>query len=135
MKVKYKDYEKAYIKSSSQYKQLYKDSMESPDIFWGQVADRIDWYQKWDKVSDVNFSKAHIKWFENAKLNISYNCLDRHVENGFGNEIALIWEGNNPNEDKKYTYNELLEEVSKFANVLKKHHIQSQYTMGVYLYC
>ena len=117
MKVKYKDYKKAHIKTSGQYDQLYKDSLESQDLFWEKVAGRIDWYQKWDKVSDIDFSKGHIRWFENGKLNVSYNCLDRHIKNGFGDKIALIWEGNNPDEDKRYTYKELLDQVSKFSNV------------------
>ena len=73
---------------------------------------------KW-KVSSVDYERADIKWFEGAKLNVSYNCLDRHVQNGQGDKVALIWEGNDPDEDKKYTYSELLEQVSKFANALK----------------
>ena len=77
------------------------------------------WYKKWEEVSDVDYKKAKINWFINGKLNVSYNCLDRHVNNGNGDKTAIIWEGNNPSEDKKYTYSELLIEVKKFANVLK----------------
>ena len=119
MKLKYRDYKKAHIKTSDQYNDLYKQSIKSSDKFWDKRANRIDWYQKWDKISDIDFSKAKIKWFENGKLNASYNCLDRHIENGFGEDIALIWEGNNPSEDKKFTYKDLLDQVSKFANVLR----------------
>ena len=66
----------------------------------------------------MNFYKPQINWFEGGLLNASYNCLDRHIIDGYGDSIALIWEGNDPNEDKKYTYKELLDEVSRFANVL-----------------
>ena len=101
MQIKYKDNHKAHIQTSDQYDKLYQKSLESSDHFWSEQADRIDWYKKWDKISDVDYSSAHIRWFENGKLNASYNCLDRHIENGFGDNIALIWEGNNPDENKR----------------------------------
>ena len=116
----YKDKDRAHIKSQSDYIKKYKKSIDSTDAFWADKANRIDWYKKWDKVSNVNYKKANIKWFEGGKLNISYNCLDRHIENGNGDKCALIWEGNNPEEDKKFTYKELLNDVSLFANALKK---------------
>ena len=83
------------------------------------MADRITWYKKWNQVREYDFENGSIKWFDGAKLNVSYNCLDRHVENGFGEQTAIIWEGNNPEEDQTFTYNDLLFEVKKFANVLK----------------
>ena len=116
----YKDKDRAHIKSQSDYIKKYKKSIDSTDAFWADKANRIDWYKKWDKVSNVNYKKANIKWFEGGKLNISYNCLDRHIENGNGDKCALIWEGNNSEEDKKFTYKELLNDVSLFANALKK---------------
>ena len=133
MKLKYRDYKKAHIKTSDQYNDLYKQSIKSSDKFWDKRANRIDWYQKWDKISDIDFSKAKIKWFENGKLNASYNCLDRHIENGFGEDIALIWEGNNPTEDKKFTYKELLDQVSKFANVLRSNDIKKGDRVCIYM--
>ena len=133
MKLKYRDYKKAHIKTSDQYNDLYKQSIKSSDKFWDKRANRIDWYQKWDKISDIDFSKAKIKWFENGKLNASYNCLDRHIENGFGEDIALIWEGNNPSEDKKFTYKELLDQVSKFANVLRSNDIKKGDRVCIYM--
>jgi acetyl-CoA synthetase len=133
MKLKYRDYKKAHIKTSDQYNDLYKQSIKSSDKFWDKIANRIDWYQKWDKISDIDFSKAKIKWFENGKLNASYNCLDRHIENGFGEDIALIWEGNNPSEDKKFTYKELLDQVSKFANVLRSNDIKKGDRVCIYM--
>ena len=110
---------KSHIDSLEKYEKIYHDSVSNPDEFWGTIADRLKWYKKWDSVSDVDYKKADIKWFLNGKLNVSYNCLDRHVEEGNGNKIAIIWEGNDPAEDKKYSYSELLIEVKKFANVLK----------------
>ncbi|HDY75280.1 MAG TPA: acetate--CoA ligase, partial [Candidatus Marinimicrobia bacterium] len=94
-------------------------SIQDPNAFWGEHAERITWYKKWDSVSEFDFKKAEIKWFTGGKLNVSYNCLDRHVDAGRGDRTALIWEGNNPDEDQHYSYNKLLNEVQKFANVLK----------------
>ena len=110
---------KSHVDSLEKYEKIYNDSVLNPDEFWGTIADRLKWYKKWDSVSDVDYKKADIKWFLNGKLNVSYNCLDRHVEEGNGNKTAIIWEGNDPAEDKKYSYSELLIEVKKFANVLK----------------
>ena len=109
----------SHINSLDQYKKTYKESISNPDEFWSSIAERVHWYKKWEKVSDVDYKKAKINWFINGKLNVSYNCLDRHVNDGNGDKTAIIWEGNNPSEDKKYTYSELLIKVSKFANVLK----------------
>ncbi|MDP7085964.1 MAG: acetyl-coenzyme A synthetase N-terminal domain-containing protein, partial [Dehalococcoidia bacterium] len=111
--------DQAHIKNMDQFKEIYDRSTQDKDAFWADIAERITWFKKWDKVSDVDFTKAKIKWFEGGKLNVSYNCLDRHVEAGKGDRTALIWEGNNPEEDKHFTYQELLDEVQKFANVLK----------------
>ena len=110
---------RAIIGSLDQYRDLYEKSMSDPDTFWSTVAERITWYKKWDTVRDFNFVKGNIKWFDGAKLNVSYNCLDRHVEAGHGSQTAIIWEGNHPEEDQAFTYSELLAEVQKFANVLK----------------
>jgi len=110
---------RAIIGSLDQYRDLYEKSMSDPDKFWSTVAERITWYKKWDTVRDFNFIKGNIKWFDGAKLNVSYNCLDRHVEAGHGSQTAIIWEGNNPEEDQAFTYSELLVEVKKFSNVLK----------------
>jgi len=111
--------DRALIGSPDQYRDLYEKSMSDPDAFWSAVADRITWYKKWDTVREFDFVKGYIKWFDGAKLNVSYNCLDRHVEAGHGDQTAIIWEGNNPEEDQAFTYGELLAEVQKFANVLK----------------
>ena len=109
----------AHVTNMGEYKKLYENSISNPEGFWEEQANRISWFKKWYKVWDWNFDDAYIKWFEGAKLNACYNCVDRHVENGHGNEIGLIWEGNDPNESKEYTYNELLEQVQLAGNALK----------------
>ncbi len=111
----------AHIKSLEQYQEMYDRSINDEDGFWAEQAERISWFKKWDTVANYDLAAGDIKWFEGGKLNVSYNCLDRHVEAGFGDRTALIWEGNNPTEDKTFTYNQLLAEVQKFANVLKAH--------------
>ena len=85
------------------------------------------------KISDVDFKTAKIKWFQDGQINASYNCLDRHINNGYGDKVALIWEGNNPDHDKKFTYKQLLCEVSKFANVLKSHNIKKGDRVCIYM--
>ena len=109
----------AHIQTMDQYQEIYDRSIQDRDAFWAEIAERITWFKKWDTVGNFNFVNADIKWFEGGKLNVSYNCLDRHVEAGYGDRTALIWEGNDPNEDKYITYQELLNDVQKFANVLK----------------
>ena len=109
----------AEFKSLEDYLNEYTFSVNDSDNFWSKKAERIDWYEKWDKISDVDFTKPQIRWFINGKLNVSYNCLDRHIENGHGDRIAFFWEGNDHSENKSYTYNELLVKVNKFSNVLK----------------
>ena len=129
----YRDQDKAHIKSQSDYIKTYKKSIDDSDSFWAEKANRIDWYKKWHKVSNIDYKKADIKWFEGGKLNISFNCLDRHVENGNGNKCAMIWEGNNPQEDKKFTYKELLNKVSIFANALKKINVKKGDRVCLYM--
>lgn len=124
---------KAHINSLEQYKKLYNESVEDIAGFWGKIADRLHWSKKWEKVVQYDFVKANIKWFEGGKLNVSYNCLDRHVEAGHGNKTALIWEGNDPNESKTFTYSELLDNVQKFANVLKANGVKKGDRVCIYL--
>ena len=108
------------ISSLSEYLSEYKKSVDSPEEFWAEKANTFTWKKKWDKVLEWNFIEPNIKWFQGGKLNITENCLDRHLAER-GNQTAIIWESNNPNEaSKKITYNELHAEVCRFANVLKK---------------
>ena len=121
------------IKSIDDYKKIYKNSILNKENFWNEKAKRIEWIQKWDKTYKYDFTNGNIKWFENGKLNVSYNCLDRHVNAGNGKKIAIIWEGNNPNEQKTFTYSELLKEVKKFSNVLKNNGIRKGDRICLYL--
>jgi len=125
--------ENAHISSITDYKELYDKSINSPEKFWGKIAERLHWYRHWDKVRDYNFVDGKIKWFSGGKLNASYNCIDRHIENGHGNDTALIWEGNDPNQSKKLTFNDLLKEVSQFANALKELGINKGDRVCIYL--
>ncbi len=101
------------------YKQMYQRSVDDPDGFWAEQAEEfLHWFKKWDTVRDCDYHKADIKWFIGGKLNVSYNCLDRHLA-ARGDQVAIIWEGDEPDVDKKITYSELHEEVCKFANGLK----------------
>jgi len=109
----------AHVKNMDQYKKEYNESILDRNAFWAKKAERISWVKKWDSVGEFDYVNANINWFEGGKLNVSYNCLDRHVEAGDGDRTALIWEGNNPKEDQHFSYNDLLGEVQKFANVLK----------------
>ena len=123
----------AHIKSLEQYQEMYDRSVNDPDGFWSEVAERLDWYQKWDTVREYDFVNGNITWFKNAKLNVTYNCLDRHVKAGHGDKTAIIWEGNDPNESKMFTYAQVLAEVEKFANVLKANGVKKGDRVCIYL--
>ena len=109
----------AHVKSFDQYDQMYKDSIQNPDKFWGEIASQFVWHKKWDRVSSYDFTdNVEIQWFLGGKTNITVNCLDRHLENR-GDQTAIIWEGNEPGDEAKFTYRQIHREVCKFANVLK----------------
>lgn len=108
------------ITSFKQYEEDYKKSVENPEQFWGEVAQNFQWRKPWFKVLSWNFNEPNIKWFEGAKLNITENCLDRHLATN-GDKPAIVWEPNNPEEESvTYTYKMLHERVCRFANVLKR---------------
>ena len=129
----YRDSKKSHIPDMTVYKGLYDKSVRDPESFWAEQAERLDWYKKWDKVADNDLTKAQIKWFEGGKLNVSYNCLDRHIKAGHGDQTALIWEGNDPNTDTALSYAELLSEVSKFANILKEKGVEKGDRVCIYM--
>lgn len=107
------------IQSFKEYEDVYKYSLENPEGFWAEIAHNFQWQKKWNAVLDWNFKEPKITWFEGGKLNITENCLDRHLAT-FGNKTAIIWEPNNPEDpSRKLTYKELHSEVCRFANVLK----------------
>ena len=129
--------QKAYIKSREEYEKMWKESLDDNDGFWAKIAEEyITWDKKWDKVSDCNYGTSAkdlwVKWFVNAKVNVSYNCLDRHLEKR-GDQVAIIWEGNDTNEDAKFTYKQVHEQVCKFANVLKKNGVKKGDRVTFYL--
>ena len=123
----------AHVNSLDAYQTQYAESIQDPEAFWATVAERLTWYQKWHTVSDYDFVSAEIKWFEGGTLNACYNCLDRHVEAGHGDATAIIWEGNDPSEDKTFSFSELLAEVKKFANVLKAQGVEKGDRVCIYL--
>ena len=123
----------AHISSMDQYHEQYKQSIDDPEDFWADKAERLEWSKKWSKVRSFDFVSGEISWFENGKLNVSQNCLDRHVDGGHGDRPAIIWEGNDPNEDQTFTYSELLYEVKKFSNVLKNNGIEKGDRVCFYL--
>ena len=121
--------------TAEQYEEMYKRSVEDPAGFWGEQAENyLTWFKKWDTVLDWSFDQEdlHINWFKGATLNVSYNCLDRHLETR-GDQVAIIWEGDDPNEDRKITYRELHEEVCKLANVLKDRGVKKGDRVSLYL--
>jgi acetyl-CoA synthetase len=124
--------EKAYIKSIEEYREIHRRSIEDPEGFWGEKAEQLDWYKKWDRVLVEDFREAEHEWFVGGKLNVSYNCLDRHLKTWRKNKAALIWEGDG-GESTTLTYQELYHEVCKFANVLKKHGVKKGDRVSIYL--
>jgi len=109
----------AHIGSLEEYEKLYAESIADPEAFWAKEAGRLSWSRTWDTVRESDYHKAEIKWFEGGQLNACYNCVDRHVENGHGDEVALIWEGNDPSETRSFSFAELQAEIEKAANALK----------------
>jgi len=120
--------------NAEKYDAMYKRSIDDPDGFWGDAAEEfVTWSKKWDKVMDYSFGEdLYIKWFQGAKLNVSYNCLDRHLDTR-GDQTALIWEGDDPSVDSKITYRQLHEQVCRLANVMKDQGISKGDRVCIYL--
>jgi len=125
--------EKARLKTLDEYKEIYQRSIDDPEAFWAQKADELDWFRKWDKVMVEDFSEGIHEWFVGGKLNLTVNCLDRHLLTWRKNKAALICEGDNPGEEKVLTYQQLHRQVCRFANVLKKHGVQKGDRVSIYL--
>lgn len=122
----------AYIKSMDEYRELYQRSINDPEKFWGEMAEQIHWYKKWDKVLVEDFKEGKHQWFVGGKLNLSYNCLDRHLKTWRKNRAAFIWEGD-IGDSRVLTYQQLHREVCKFANVLRKAGIKKGDRVSIYL--
>ena len=115
------------------YQAMYAESISSPDTFWGKQADKyVTWFKGWDRVSHADFGSGDIRWFEGAKLNASYNCLDRHLESK-GDDIAIIWEGDEPGDERLISYRELHSEVSRFGNLLKSRGVSKGDRVAIYM--
>jgi len=127
--------ERAWLGSFPEYQSMYDKSISDPDAFWTEMAARIDWMEPFTKVKDVSFAKndVHIRWFEGGKTNASYNCIDRHLPTR-AHQTALIFEPDSPDEPARHiTYARLHEEVSRLANVLKKHGVKKGDRVTIYL--
>ncbi len=136
LKLRYPVSEKAKAHTfidSAKYDAMYKQSIEQPDVFWGEQAKEfIDWYQPWDSVSKVDLKKSEISWFTGAKLNVSYNCIDRHLATK-ANSTAIIFEGDNPNDNLNVTYQELHDHVCRLANLLKERGVKKGDRVCLYM--
>ena len=116
------------------YLRMYDRSIRDPEGFWAEQAEaQVDWFEKWDTVLEWDFHTANVKWFAGGKLNVSYNCLDRHVQAGEGDRTALIWQGNNREEHKTFTYAELLEQVCRCANALRELGVEQGDRVCIYM--
>src|SRR5271155_2076813 len=120
----------AHIQSLEEYEDLYKESISDPDKFWSRIASELHWFKKWDKVLEWNNPWA--KWFVGGQINLSYNCLDRHVQTARKNKAAIIWESE-PGEVRTLTYPQLHREVQKFANVLKGLGVKKNDRVAIYM--
>ena len=126
--------QKAVLRSMQEYKVIYNWSISDPEGFWGQIANQLEWYRKWDKFQEYNFTdKPEIRHFIGGKINVCYNCIDRHLETSRKNKAAIIWQGEPDGDSKVYTYQQLHLEVCKFANVLKKLGVKKGNTVAIYL--
>ena len=118
----------------AKYLEMYQKSIEDSEVFWAEHGKRIDWIKPYTKIKEVDFANdAHIRWYEDGTLNACYNCVDRHIENGAGDDIALIFEGDEPSDSKKITYKELKDEVSRLANALKARGVKKGDRVTIYM--
>ncbi len=119
--------------NNQKYLEMYQRSISDPEGFWGEQAKSIDWFTPWSKVKEGDFSgDIRIKWFTDGKLNLSYNCLDRHLAKR-GDQVAIIWEGDDPSVSQKITYRDLHKQVCKFANILKSLGVKKGDRVTIYL--
>ncbi|MCH7741726.1 MAG: acetate--CoA ligase [Proteobacteria bacterium] len=123
---------RAHIRND-QYMALYEASIEQPEEFWKQQANKfLTWFKTWDTLTESDFTRGEVKWFLGAKLNASYNCIDRHLEDR-GDQVAIIWEGDDPGDDARITYRELHEKVCRLANVLKSRGVKKGERVCIYM--
>jgi acetyl-CoA synthetase len=126
-------WKKRALINNETYLKWYAESVKNPDKFWAKHGKRIDWFKPYTKVKNTSYDgKVSIKWFEDGQLNVSYNCVDRHLKKR-GDQVAIVWEGDNPYDDRKITYRELYGHVCRFANVLKKHGVRKGDRVTIYM--
>jgi len=126
----------ALIGSMEKYLEMYKRSLDNPDRFWAEEAEKFFWFEKWNTVRDFNYDvrkgNIFIKWFSGGKTNITVNCIDRHLKDR-GDQTAILWEGNEPGENRSLTYNQLHNDVCRFSNVLKRHGVRKGDRVSIYM--
>ncbi len=125
--------DQAYVKSRDEYEKMWKQSVEDPEAFWGNIAKDLSWFKPWLKVNREEFAKGELEWFVGGKTNIAYNCLDYQIEKGKGDKVAILFQGEPEDDVVKLTYKEMLSLVSKFANVLKKKGVHKGDRVAIYL--
>ncbi len=119
--------------TNDQYLEMYEASIERPEEFWSQQANEfLTWYKPWEKLTESDFIKGEVKWFIGAELNASYNCIDRHLDDR-GDQVAIIWEGDDPNDDEKITYRQLHEKVCRLSNLLKNRGVKKGDRVCIYM--
>ncbi len=128
------EWSKRAFVDDAKYQEMYKRSVDDPNGFWAEQAKRIDWFKPFTKVKNTSFDphNVSIKWFEDGTLNVAYNCVDRHLAKR-GDQVAIIWEGDDPKDDKKLTYRQLHADVCRFANVLKARGVKKGDRVTIYL--
>ena len=123
---------RTYI-DTARYEELYRQSLSDPDAFWAAQAEEfVTWDRRWSRVSNCDFNEVSIRWFEDARLNVAYNCLDRHLATR-GDQVAILWEGDSPDEQRSVTYRELHEAVCRFANALKARDVKPGDRVSIYM--
>ena len=123
----------AHIKSLDEYQALYEKSINDPDAFWTERAEKLTWTKRWDKLQEWDYNTVDIKWFLGGKINACYNCVDRHVDEGRGDQVAILWEGNDPSESRAITYSDLQAQVQRAANALKNLGIEKGDRVCIYM--
>ena len=128
------DWAQNALVDEAKYNEMYAQSIDDPEAFWGEQGKRIDWIKPYTQVKDVSYARddLHIRWYQDGTLNASVNCLDRHLATR-GDQTAIIWEGDDPNDSKSLTYRELYEEVCRFSNVLKANGAKKGDRITIYL--
>src|SRR5579871_3970902 len=127
------DWSRGALVNEARYKDMYAHSLKDPNGFWAEQAKRVDWMKPFSKVKNASFSgNVSIRWFEDGTLNIAYNCIDRHLHKR-GKQTAIIWEGDDPKDSKHITYQELHDEVCRFANILRNREVKKGDRVTIYM--